>query len=514
MRFPRHTPTLHPQRGASLMVMLVILVIGVAALLVGSLNSSALNNSRQQQTAAALAQAKDALIGRAAADISVPGSLPCPDNNDDGSADSLGVSDCTRYIGRLPWRTLGLTELRDGSGEHLWYALSRNFRDYPSNHINSDTQGTLNVTGTQTANNLVAIVFSAGDPLSGQSRSPSNMAVCATTSTTVAESLCASNYLEGSNANPSPAATPNVNYQTAATSTFNDQLIFITQDQLFPPVEMRIGREAKHCLDDYAAAPINGQHYPWAADASDITLYNSTSNILFGHLPSVNLTSNDTSVNNMLNALSALQVAANNCAATSNSSNANALFNAGNTLESAAQYVISKQPTSPPFSSSITTPANQAGDKAQDSGRCSTINSNPTSNSVQTYLNQTFTALSTSFPFPWTASCTLPTSTYWADWKNQVFYQIDTAYTPGGGLGVPTLTINGSGTYRAVVLVARKPINGEVRIPSDPTTFLEGGNAHTNPTPNTVFTTYSTSNPGYQTVNDLVLCLDGQVNCK
>ena len=512
MPFPRHTPTIQHQRGASLMVMLVILVIGIAALLVGSLNSSALNNSRQQQTSAALAQAKDALIGRAAADANVPGSLPCPDSNDDGSAELMAGNDCPHYIGRLPWRTLGLTELRDGTGEHLWYALSRNFRDDSTAHINSEIQGSLNITGTQTASNAVAIIFSAGNPLLGQSRSPTQTALCSTTNSTIAASLCASNYLEGSNANPSPAATPNVNYQTAATSTFNDQLIFITQDQFFSSVEMRIGREAKHCLDDYAAN--NGQQYPWAADVSDVTLYNSTSNILFGRLPAVNLNSNDPGVNSMLNALNALQVAATNCAVTNNSNNANALFSAGNALENAAQSVASYQPTAPPISSSITSPAKQAGDKAQDNNRCSDINTNPTGNSVQTNLNQTVTALGTSFPFPWTASCTLPTSTYWTDWKNQVFYQIDSAYQPGGTLGTPSLKVNGSGSYRAVVLVARKPINGQVRNPGDATTFLEGGNAHINPTPTTSFTAYSSSNPGYPTVNDLVLCLDGQVNCK
>ncbi|MDD5181297.1 MAG: hypothetical protein PHT15_08570, partial [Gallionellaceae bacterium] len=48
------------QRGAALMVMLVILVMGSAAFLVSSLSRSALQTERDQKTAEALAQAKEA----------------------------------------------------------------------------------------------------------------------------------------------------------------------------------------------------------------------------------------------------------------------------------------------------------------------------------------------------------------------------------------------------------------------------------------------------------------------
>ena len=51
-----------------------------------------------------------------------------------------------RIIGRLPWKTFGLPDLRDGSGERLWYALSPNFRDNPSvSPLNSDTRGSITV---------------------------------------------------------------------------------------------------------------------------------------------------------------------------------------------------------------------------------------------------------------------------------------------------------------------------------------------------------------------------------
>src|SRR5450755_3730077 len=95
------------QRGIALMIMLVILVVGIAAVLVNSLSSAALKNARQETTSNALAQAKDALLGRAVSDSNMPGSLPCPDTSGNGSADLFIGSDCPNYIGRLPWKTLG-----------------------------------------------------------------------------------------------------------------------------------------------------------------------------------------------------------------------------------------------------------------------------------------------------------------------------------------------------------------------------------------------------------------------
>ena len=69
----------------------------------------------------------------------MPGLLPFPDRNRDGNYDGKG--DCVTYglndshlLGRLPWAgdanpcpRMGLNiDLRDGAGERLWYAVSRN----------------------------------------------------------------------------------------------------------------------------------------------------------------------------------------------------------------------------------------------------------------------------------------------------------------------------------------------------------------------------------------------------
>lgn len=72
------------------------------------------------------------------------GYLPCPDFDNDGVADPpCGAADISQ-IGRLPWRTLGLSPLRDGAGECLWYAVSGHGKDNPkSSRLNWDTPSQL-----------------------------------------------------------------------------------------------------------------------------------------------------------------------------------------------------------------------------------------------------------------------------------------------------------------------------------------------------------------------------------
>jgi type II secretory pathway pseudopilin PulG len=265
------------QRGAVLMIMLVIMVMGIAAVLISSLSTTALKNARQETTSNALAQAKDALIGRAVSDSNMPGSLPCPDTNDDGSAELLSGNNCPSYIGRLPWKTLGLPDMRDGSGERLWYALSPAFRDDNSAQpLNSNTKGTLlvyNTDGvslqTQAGYNAVAVIFSPGSPIGSQTRN------------TVAQQNSAANYLDIVNGqNNFSASGPFIAGTQSA--TFNDQFLYITTKDLIPLVEQRVAGEVKRALTDYYTA--NG-YYPWADSVAQSADYNSNEGLNRGWLP-------------------------------------------------------------------------------------------------------------------------------------------------------------------------------------------------------------------------------------
>ena len=131
------------QRGQAAFLVVMLFGLAAALLVYGMVDTTSAALRRDRDTAAAFAQAKQALIGRAVADDNRPGSLPCPDTDNDGSAETFVGADCPSYIGRLPWRTLGLPDLRDASGERLWYVLSPRFRDNSAAEpINSDTRAT------------------------------------------------------------------------------------------------------------------------------------------------------------------------------------------------------------------------------------------------------------------------------------------------------------------------------------------------------------------------------------
>jgi hypothetical protein len=151
------------QTGAALLIFLTILVLGMATFLLAKLNQTSLKLEDQAQTAYALAEAKAALLGFAAAysenHTGQPqGYLPCPDFNGDGSSPYSGSSDTScgdggkSVIGRFPWRTLGLPVLRDGNGECLWYAVSGTYKDRPKSltyMLTNDTNGLFSIQDIQ-----------------------------------------------------------------------------------------------------------------------------------------------------------------------------------------------------------------------------------------------------------------------------------------------------------------------------------------------------------------------------
>ncbi len=242
---------------------MVVMLVGIAAVLLvyGMVDTTSAALRRDQDTAALLAQAKQALIGRAVADSTRPGSLPCPDIDDDGSAESTvaygGV--CPNYIGRLPWKTLGLPDLRDASGERLWYALFPAFRDHSSaGMLDVDTKGGLTVyqdsSATVVTLQAVAVIFAPGLVIAGQNRDP-------------ASANNPANYLDATGGvNNAIAGGPFIGAQPS--STFNDKLLVITTADLMPPVERRVAREMLALLQSYRSLSACAC-YPWASNDFD-----------------------------------------------------------------------------------------------------------------------------------------------------------------------------------------------------------------------------------------------------
>lgn len=185
------------QSGATLLILLLALIMGsLSWILQQAAQQSALTRTQNATTEQALSQAKEALLGYAAAypeyhpkgnplrPAFVPGHLPCPDTgsslgyegSEAGTCGSKGVS----VIGQLPWRSLGLPPQRDGSGECLWYAVSGNYKASPkADLLNPDTPGQFQIlgpngiqirAGSEPEHRPVAVIFAPGPALAGQNR--------------------------------------------------------------------------------------------------------------------------------------------------------------------------------------------------------------------------------------------------------------------------------------------------------------------------------------------------------
>ncbi|MGB9149567.1 MAG: hypothetical protein WCB36_04915 [Burkholderiales bacterium] len=267
-KIPARSIGLQRQRGIALLILLLILASGGIYALLRTLNQNSLQTERDRITSDSLAAAKQALIGYAVGmnlqpnTALRPGDLPCPDGNNDGSAESscgnASGSNQTTRLGRLPWKTLSLSlpDLRDGYGERLWYAVSNNFKlSSRHNPLNTATNGTItvrdaygnilhNASGTNTTG-AIAVVIAPGPaiPRNGVMQVRSGAGVNS-----------AANYLDftptednadfvdaGLNGFIQGNAT-NINSQIN-----NDQMIVISKEDLMPLIIKRVEGERDNC---------------------------------------------------------------------------------------------------------------------------------------------------------------------------------------------------------------------------------------------------------------------------
>ncbi|MHB8666942.1 MAG: hypothetical protein ACYC7B_05415 [Burkholderiales bacterium] len=347
------------QRGIALLILLSIIGMAIIFALVAGLNKSAndLARARDLKTYAALAQAKAALINYAvtykdthdnpgSSKYYVPGYLPCPDlgsSTYEGQAASncplSGPTALVSVIGRLPWRTLGLDALKDGSGECLWYAVSGTYKNDPNNKVsgstttsnmmNWDTNGQFAVVdsngntlaGSSPDNEAVAVIFAPGSALIPAGASAVQDRTPAPGTTNCGGNYIASSYLEsaidGNNIvrNNSTLVTPSSPPSVAdtstfiagtASSTFNDKLVYITRADIWNAIKKRtdfnnylraMTRLAAECTATYGQYNWNGSgdvRLPWASSVSlsGISVptyavdarYNDVSGVLAGRL--------------------------------------------------------------------------------------------------------------------------------------------------------------------------------------------------------------------------------------
>ena len=240
------------QRGAALLALVLALALGSGLVTIEWLEAAARSSHAARRTEAALAAARDALIGYAASYPDQhsgrhgPGYLPCPDSSGNGSPNSPCPA---TSLGRLPWRRLGLHDPRDGAGERLWYALDKRFRanGYKHRPLNGDTAAELVVDGRS---DIAAVILAPGPALPSQDRVP--------------DRFDPAQYLEGGNEAPgdrtyvsrkTPPALPH--------DRFNDRVAAISRDELMAAAARRALAATRAILTDYLGAPWNTGALPW-----------------------------------------------------------------------------------------------------------------------------------------------------------------------------------------------------------------------------------------------------------
>jgi hypothetical protein len=266
----------------ALLGLLAVAVMVFAYVLTSRLNAaSQFVGIDREHNAKVLAQAKQALIGWmaiSAATDNNPGRLPCPEAVNAIGTDSEGISaplitpstpNCAT-VGRLPWRTLGLSKLVDAASEPLWYAVSPGWALQNSStllSINSDSQGAMVVDGQPAPNEVVALIIAPGPAMNVQAAG--GCTAQAQTRAAPAPAMNPANYIECFN-----AATPAFS-TTGPAASFNDQVVRVTVADLVPALEAaiaeRMQREIAPALRGvytssiYAGIPASTPLYPYAA---------------------------------------------------------------------------------------------------------------------------------------------------------------------------------------------------------------------------------------------------------
>lgn len=308
-----------PQHGGALILMVLILVLGVAAVMMSSI--SVLNNRPavvlDPVTKQGLIAAKEGLItwaamrgisGGSVGTEAPPGMLPYPDRNaaSESPPNYDGQSDCPSInstypnfswqLGKLPirgesvpCRGLGMSgedagrsilDSRDSGGETIWYAASSNLLDHldplelpPTirSSLLSTTTNWLTVCdqgGKVLSDQVAFVVIAPGGILPGQVRPLPGA---------ITPAPAPSNYLDAyalptSGPTPCNSATErNSDYDnifianSGVTPQFNDQLLYVTKQEFFTRVTTALAKNIANQLRTYALnSGFNAFPYPAA----------------------------------------------------------------------------------------------------------------------------------------------------------------------------------------------------------------------------------------------------------
>lgn len=260
-------------------MLLFVLASAMLIALIGLVSARPPQQEATLRTLAVLGKAEQALLayamqplGTTACDMNCPrpGDLPCPDRNNDGVAESSCSGPETR-LGRLPWKTLGLGDLRDASGERLWYAVSTLYKNNPRLlPLNAETPGSWSILQTNgvwldatQGQGVVAVLIAPMQPITRrdgwqqQRNLPNNPDL--------------KDYLDMTTSADNASAienSPQGFAQSAPSPNFNDVVWPMTASRMHRMLQQQVLFELKRAL---ACTSIPCPVFPAAADMGDTT---------------------------------------------------------------------------------------------------------------------------------------------------------------------------------------------------------------------------------------------------
>ncbi|MGZ5063065.1 MAG: hypothetical protein ACXWAU_14385 [Usitatibacter sp.] len=336
--------------GTILLVATLLVLACIGLVLATGLATTSAGARADRASDRALAEAREALIAYAADRpinaVVGPGYLPCPDLDDDGWAESTcgsqtGDSGQADRLGRLPWKTLGIEDLRDGYGERLWYAVSSKYKGLlncgvsracldmtPASALGTITvrdgtgaivhDGTVAESSRASAGGAVAVVIAPGPALArvggGEQARGCLPGECDTAGRCVTDpprraAHCdPANFLDRApggafggednadfaDRNDAAGRPGNANgfiqgpvFLPDGRTAVNDRVVAIAYRDVMPRVMARVAREAARCLRQYATRPENRGRYPWPTPACTQSsgAWADVRNARFGRIP-------------------------------------------------------------------------------------------------------------------------------------------------------------------------------------------------------------------------------------
>jgi len=292
------------QKGLVLLILVIIIALAFISYSLSGLSITQVHMSQSINTLSALKEAKQALINYAVTYSDKDpvgdndyGILPYPETEfyiDDGNTKTTatGSTKNTNVVGWLPWRALDIANLKDESGNCLFYAVSGTYKlgaSVQADMVNEDSTGMFRVMnnagdivqGSTDDSRVVALVIAPGEPLNGRpQRTPTEgLSSCGRDYS----SGFVSAYLEGNGTYDNSLVSAVIdqvddfihgtNVSDTEATPYNDKFLTITREEIWNPIVKRadfkqdmesLTQALAKCSANYANLADNtGRRLPW-----------------------------------------------------------------------------------------------------------------------------------------------------------------------------------------------------------------------------------------------------------